>query len=167
MPDMSGRAGAFTPLWTDEVVPEGSAIYDPSLDVYLVTCISGGGIHVRASRELIHWTGTVGVIPYPTAPATTYFCPNLLGETGDPTIGDRSPRVYFSAFPANVFPKHKLSTFEYVPVPPVCCKAASPTSLRASSLRIRACASRSTRPIAASTSSTRASTSPSGYASHH
>jgi hypothetical protein len=114
MPDMSGTAGAFAPLWTDEVAPEGTAIYDRSLDVYLVAYVSRGGIHVRASRDLIHWTGTVGVIPYPTAPATTYFYPNLLGETGDPTIGDGSPRVYFSAFPANAFPNYKLSTFEYV-----------------------------------------------------
>ena len=112
--DMSGTAGAFAPLWTDEVAPEGSAIYDRSLNVYLVAYVSRGGIHVRASRDLIHWSGTVGVIPYPTAPATRYFYPNLLGETGDPTIGGGSPRVYFSAFPANAFPDYKQSTFEYV-----------------------------------------------------
>jgi len=114
MPDQSGPAGAFAPLWTDEVAPEGSAIYDRSLDVYLVAYVSRGGIHVRASRDLIHWTGTVGVIPYPTAPAGQYFYPNLLGETGDPTIGGGTPRLYFSAFPLNVFPNYKLSTFEYV-----------------------------------------------------
>jgi hypothetical protein len=114
MPDMSGAAGGFTPLWTDEVAPEGSAIYDRSLDIYLVVYGSRGGIHIRASRDLIHWTKTVGVIPFPTAPATTYFYPNLLGETEDPTIAGGSPRVYFSAFPANAFPNYKLSTFAYV-----------------------------------------------------
>jgi hypothetical protein len=114
MPDMSSPAGAFAPLWTDEVAPEGSAIYDRSLDVYLVAYVSRSGIHFRASRDLIHWTGTVGVIPYPTAPATTYFYPNLLGETGDPTIGGGSPRVYFTAFPANAFPDYKQSTFQYM-----------------------------------------------------
>jgi hypothetical protein len=51
------------------------------------------------------------VIPFPTAPATTYFYPNLLGETEDSTIAGGSPRVYFSAFPANAFPNYKLSTF--------------------------------------------------------
>src|SRR3981081_2389560 len=51
---------------------------------------------------------------YPTAPAAQYFYPNLLGETGDPTIGGGAPRVYFSAFPVNAFPNYKLSTFEYV-----------------------------------------------------
>jgi len=49
-------------------------------------------------------------------------------------------------------------------VPPVCCKAASPTCWCASSPSSRECASRSTPPIAASTSSTKASTSLCGFA---
>jgi hypothetical protein len=114
MPDMSRPAGAFAPLWTDEVAPGGTALYDRSLDVYLVAYVSRGSIHVRASRDLIHWTGTIGVIPFPTAPAAGYFYPNLLGETGDPTVGGGLPRLYFSAFPANAFPDYKQSTFEYV-----------------------------------------------------
>jgi hypothetical protein len=113
-PDMSGTAGAFTPLWTDEAAPEGSAIYDQSQDVYLVAYISRGAIHIRASRDLIHWTKTVGVIAFPSAPAGAYFYPSLLGETADPTIAGGSPRLYFSAFPANAFPNYKVSTFEYV-----------------------------------------------------
>ena len=43
-----------------------------------------------------------------------YFYPTLIGETGDPTIGGGTPRVYFSAFPVNAFPDYKQSTFEYV-----------------------------------------------------
>ena len=114
MPDMSGTAGAFTPLWTDEVAPEGSVIYDRSQDVYLAAYVSRGGIHVRASRDLIHWSGTVGVISPSVAPAAAYFYPTLLGETPDPTVGGGSPRLYFSAFPVNAFPNYKLSTFAYV-----------------------------------------------------
>jgi hypothetical protein len=112
--DQSGVAGAFAPLWTDEVAPEGTALYDKSLDVYLLAYGFRGGIHVRASRDLIHWTSTAGIVAFPTAPAATYFYPTLLGETGDPTIGGGSPRLYFSAFPANAFPNYKLSTFETV-----------------------------------------------------
>jgi hypothetical protein len=113
-PDMSEAAGAFAPLWTDEVAPEGSALYDRSLDVYLIAYLSRDGIHVRASRDLIHWTKTIGVVSPPTAPASMYVYANLVGETGDPTIGGGSPRLYFSAFPVNAFPNYKLSTFEYV-----------------------------------------------------
>jgi hypothetical protein len=53
-------------------------------------------------------------VAFPTEPATSYFYPTLLGETGDPTVGGGSPRLYFSAFPAGAFPNYKLSTFESV-----------------------------------------------------
>jgi hypothetical protein len=85
-PDLSGMAGAFAPLWTDETAPEGSVIYDRSQDVYLAV-YQHGGIHIRASRDLIHWTGTIGVIPFPTAPPALFYYPTLIGETADPTIG--------------------------------------------------------------------------------
>jgi hypothetical protein len=113
-PDMSATAGAFAPLWIDEVAPEGSALYDRSLDAYLIAYVSRDGIHIRASRDLIHWTKTIAVVAPPAAPGSTYFYPNLIGETGDPTVGGGSPRLYFSAFPVNTFPNYKLSTFEYV-----------------------------------------------------
>jgi hypothetical protein len=114
-PDLSGTAGTFAPLWTDETAPEGSVIYDRSLDVYLAAYLHGA-IHMRASRDLIHWTATIGVIPLPTTPPAMFFYPTVIGETGDPTIGGGSPRVYFSAFPVNAFPDYKQSTFEYVQV---------------------------------------------------
>jgi hypothetical protein len=113
-PDMSAIAGAFAPLWTDEVAPGGTALYDRSLDVYLIAYTSRDDIHIRASRDLIHWTKTISVVAAPAAPGSSHFYPNLIGETGDPTVGGGSPRLYFSAFPVNAFPNYKLSTFEYV-----------------------------------------------------
>jgi hypothetical protein len=112
-PDMSGTAGAYAPLWTDEAAPEGSVIYDRSLEVYLAA-YQHGGIHFRASRDLIHWTGTIAAIPFPPAPPTMYYYPTLIGETGDPTIGGATPRVYFSSFPVDAFPDYKQATFAYV-----------------------------------------------------
>jgi hypothetical protein len=111
-PDQSGIAGAFAPLWTDEVAPEGSALYDRTLDVYLIAYVSRDGIHIRASRDLVHWTKTVGIVSYPAG--SQYFYPTLIGDSGDPTIGGGAPRLYFSAFPVNAFPNYKVSTFEYV-----------------------------------------------------
>jgi hypothetical protein len=44
-------------------------------------------------KDLIHWTGVSGVIP---SPGATYYCPTLIGETADPIVAGRAPRVYFS-----------------------------------------------------------------------
>jgi hypothetical protein len=112
-PDLSGTAGTFAPLWTDDTAPEGSVIYDRSLDVYLAAYFHNG-IHIRASKDLIHWSGTVGVVPFPTTPPALFFYPTLIGETGDPNIGGGSPRIYFSAFPVDAFPDYKQATFEHV-----------------------------------------------------
>jgi hypothetical protein len=113
--DLSGTAGSFAPLWTDETAPEGSVIYDRSFNVYLAV-YQHGGVHVRASRDLIHWTGTLANIPFPTSPAAIYYYPTLIGDTENPTIGGTMPRVYFSSFPLNGFPHYNLATFEYVPL---------------------------------------------------
>ena len=113
-PDLSGTAGSFRPLWTDEVAPEGSVIYDERFNVYLAVYQHGAaGVRVRASRDLIHWTGTVATIVPPAS--SIYYYPTLIGDTeGDPTIGGGMPRVYFSSFPVNAFPNYSKATFEYV-----------------------------------------------------
>jgi hypothetical protein len=110
-PDLSATAGKFSPLWTDE--PRGAeVIYDRSFDVYLAIYQSREGIKVRASTDLIHWSGPIG-FPYNETGRTLYY-PTFLGETGDPTIGGLAPRVYFSSFPTGSFPDYKLSVFESV-----------------------------------------------------
>jgi hypothetical protein len=109
--DLSGTAGAFAPLWTDEGANQGSIIYDRRKDVYLAT-YQFGGIHVRASKDLIHWTDTLAVIPNPTSPAATYFYPTLIGETGAPDVAEGAPRLYFTSF--GTFPDWTGSTFEYI-----------------------------------------------------
>ncbi len=114
--DLSGTAGTFAPLWTDEASPGGSVIYDRRFDAYLAVYQSHDGIHVRASKDLIHWTGTIADILFPTSPAAIDYYPTLVGETGNPTVGGGAPRVYFSSFPVNAFPNYNLATFEYVPL---------------------------------------------------
>ena len=114
--DLSGTAGSFSPLWTDEVSPGGSVLYDYDFNVYLAVYQSAGGLHVRASRNLREWTATIATIPFPTSPAATYYYPTLIGDTKTPTIGGTMPRVYFSAFPLNGFPNWSLATFQYVPL---------------------------------------------------
>lgn len=110
-PDLSGTAGKFLPLWTDE--PGGSeVIYDKSFDVYLAVYQSKEGIKVRASTDLIHWSGAIGA-PYNETGRVLYY-PTFIGETGDPTIGGSAPRVYFTSFPAGSFPDYKTSVFENV-----------------------------------------------------
>jgi uncharacterized protein (TIGR03437 family) len=110
-PNLSGTAGKYTPLWTDE--PGGAeVIYDSAFDVYLAVYQSGGGIKVRASSDLIHWSGAIGA-PY-SEPGRTLYYPTLMGETGDPTIGGAAPRVYFSSFPTGLFPDYTTAVFESV-----------------------------------------------------
>jgi hypothetical protein len=117
--DLSGTAGSFAPLWTDEYSPGGSVIYDRDYNVYLAVyqLLNENGVHVRASRDLIHWTGTIANIAFPSSPnAAIYYYPTLIGDTKDPTIGGPMPRVYFSSFPVDGFPNYTLATFEYVPL---------------------------------------------------
>jgi hypothetical protein len=110
-PDLSGTAGKYAPLWTDE--PGGAeVIYDSSFDVYLAVYQSSAGIKLRASSDLIHWSGPIRD-PYHEADRTLYY-PTLLGETGDPTIAGSAPRVYFSSFPTGSFPDYTRSIFESV-----------------------------------------------------
>jgi len=110
-PDLSGTAGKYAPLWTDE--PGGAeVIYDSSFDVYLAVYQSSAGIKLRASNDLIHWSGPIGA-PYHEAGRTLYY-PTLLGENGDPTIAGSAPRIYFSSFPTGSFPDYSTSVFESV-----------------------------------------------------
>jgi hypothetical protein len=111
-PDLSGTAGKYAPLWTDEPSGEVSVIYDKSFDLYLATCVTSAGIKVRASSDLIHWSEPIGA-PYNEA-GRALFYPTLLGETGDPTIAGPAPRIYFSSFPTGSFPDWKASVFESV-----------------------------------------------------
>jgi hypothetical protein len=112
-PDLSGHSGSFSPLWNDETAAGGSVIYDRRVDLYL-SAYMHNGIHLRASRDLIHWSPTIAAIP--ATPAVDYYYPTLMGEAGDPTIGGEAPRVYFSAFSHNAFPDYRQATFEYVPL---------------------------------------------------
>jgi hypothetical protein len=114
--DLSGTAGSFSPLWTDEVSPGGSVLYDRDYNVYLAVYQRPDGVHIRASRNLRHWTGTIATIPFPTSPAAIYYYPTLIGETKSPTVGGAMPHVYFSSFPVNGFPNWNLATFQYVPL---------------------------------------------------
>jgi len=113
-PDLSGTAGSYAPLFTDDAggVPE--VLYDSAVAAYLVVYQSGVGVAVRASSDLIHWSSPIGT-PY-TESGRQLFYPTLMGETGDPTIGGPTPRVYFTSFPIDSFPKWNLSVFETVPL---------------------------------------------------
>jgi hypothetical protein len=111
-PDQSGTAGKYAPLWTDEAGGGVSVIYDASFDVYLAVYQTLAGFKLRASNDLIHWTGPIG--PPIQEPGRTLYYPTLMGETGDPTIAGPAPRVYFTSFPIGLFPNYKTSAFESV-----------------------------------------------------
>ncbi len=113
-PDLSGIAGKYAPLWTNEASPSPEVMYDRSFDVYLAVYVSAGGFKVRASSDLIHWSLPIG--PAYSETGRTLFYPTLLGETGDPTIGGPAPRVYFSSFPTGSFPDYTTQIFESVPL---------------------------------------------------
>jgi hypothetical protein len=91
-PDLSGTAGKYAPLWTDEPSVEVSVIYDKTFDLYLAVYVTTAGIKVRASSDLIHWSEPIGA-PYSEA-GRALFYPTLLGETGDPTIAGPASRIY-------------------------------------------------------------------------
>ncbi len=110
-PDMSGTAGKYAPLWTDE--PGGAeVIYDKSFNVYLAVLNTNAGISVRASSDIIHWSGPIG--PAYVETGRTLYYPTLLGETGDPTIAGPTPRIYFDSFPTGSFPNYGTSVVESV-----------------------------------------------------
>jgi len=113
-PDLSGTAGRYLPLWTDESAAAVIVLYDRSFDVYLAVYVSGLGvsIKVRASSDMIHWSEPIGA-PF-TEAGRALFYPTLIGETGDPTIGGLAPRVYFTSFPTDQFPNYATSVFESV-----------------------------------------------------
>jgi hypothetical protein len=112
-PDQSGISGKFAPLWNDG--PGGSeVIYDKSFDVYLaVYKARQEAIEVRASYDLINWSRPIGTA-YSETDRSLYY-PTFLGETGDPAIAGASPRIYFTSFPAGVFPNWGRAVFESVP----------------------------------------------------
>jgi hypothetical protein len=110
-PDLSGTAGRYAPLITDE---SGGAevIYDKTFDVYLAVFGTGKGLVVRVSSDLLHWSQSIGA-PYHEAGRVSFF-PTFIGETGDPTIAGPAPRLYFSSFPIGAYPDYKTSVFESV-----------------------------------------------------
>jgi hypothetical protein len=110
-PDLSGTAGRYAPLWTDEPGYDPEVLYDSAFDLYLAVYQTGAGIRVRASSDLIHWSGAIGAY---SEPGRTLFYPTLMGETGDPATGGPAPLVYFSSFPTGSFPDYKTSVFERV-----------------------------------------------------
>jgi hypothetical protein len=91
-------------------------LHDSDFNVYLAVYQRPDGVHIRASRNLRNWTGTIATIPFPTSPAALYYYPTLIGDGRDPTVGRTMPRVYFSSFPVNGFPNWSLATFQYVPL---------------------------------------------------
>jgi hypothetical protein len=111
-PDESGTAGTYAPLWTDGAGGVPAVIYDSSLNVYLAAYLSAG-IKVRASSDLLHWSGPIAAY---SEPGRALYYPTLLGETGDPTIGGPAPRVYSSSFPTGLFPDYRTAVFESVPL---------------------------------------------------
>ena len=84
--------------------------YDRAFDAYLTVYSRGDGIEVRASNDLLHWSGRLG--PPISEPERKLWFPTLLGETGDPTIAGGDPRLYFSSFPTDAYPNWKGSVFE-------------------------------------------------------
>jgi hypothetical protein len=113
-PDLSGTAGKYLPLWTDENAASVIVLYDRSFDVYLAVYVSGLGVSIKAriSSDMIHWSTPIGA-PF-TEAGRALFYPTLIGETGDPTIGGPAPRVYFTSFPTDQFPNYATSVFENV-----------------------------------------------------
>jgi hypothetical protein len=110
-PDMSGTAGTYAPLVTDET-GGAEVIYDKSFDVYMDVFNSSRGTNVRVSSDLIHWSEPIGA-PYHEPGRVTFF-PTFIGETGDPTIAGLAPRIYFSSFPIGAYPDYTTSVFESV-----------------------------------------------------
>ena len=117
-PDESGTAGAYAPLWTDEVAYQAEVLYDAAFNAYLAIYESGTfgqKFSVRASSDLIHWSPPIGA-SY-SEPGRVLYQPSLIGETGDPTIGGPAPRVFVSSsFPAGAWPNWNNSVLETLPL---------------------------------------------------
>ncbi|HTT69044.1 MAG TPA: hypothetical protein VMF70_13545 [Gemmatimonadales bacterium] len=113
-PGDTGTAGAYAPLFTDETGALPEVMYDSAVGAYLLVYQSNGGIAVRASSDLVHWSGSIATAY--SEPGRQLYFPTLMGETGDPTIGGPQPRVYFTSFPTDSFPKYATSVFESVPL---------------------------------------------------
>jgi len=114
-PDESGTAGKYAPLWTDGT-GGADVMFDAKFNVYL-TILGGGsstGIKVRASKDLIHWSGPIGDAYQEEGRILWY--PTFIGETGNPDVGGPAPRVYFSSFPVGKFPDYKTAILESVPL---------------------------------------------------
>jgi hypothetical protein len=109
-PDQSGTAGSYTPLWTGDIATQPEVIFDGSLNGYLAVYQSHGGIRIRASNDLLHWSEPLGSGYNETG--RTLYAPTIIGETGDPTIAGSAPRLYFTSFPRNSFANWKTSSFE-------------------------------------------------------
>jgi hypothetical protein len=112
-PDLSGTAGKYAPLWTDGAIGT-QLIYDRSMEVYLAIYEINAGFEVRASNDLIHWSEPI--TPLYSETGRILYQPTLIGERGDPTIGEQTPRIYFSSFPVGQFPSWKEAVFESVPL---------------------------------------------------
>lgn len=69
---------------------------------------------MRASSDLIQWYRPIGSPN--VEPGRMLYCPTFIGETGGPTIGGPAPRVYFTSFPVDSFPKYPTSVFETIPL---------------------------------------------------
>jgi uncharacterized protein (TIGR03437 family) len=114
-PDLSGASGKFAPLWTDQgLASTETVIYDSAFNVYVIA-IQGWmeGVWIRVSSDLLHWSEPIA---FYSEPGRDLWYPNLIGETGDPTIGGPAPRVYFSSFPSGGFPDYSTAVLESVPV---------------------------------------------------
>jgi hypothetical protein len=111
-PDLSGTAGKFAPLWTDEGGYEPSVIYDNRFNTYLAVYAFQTGFQVRTSSDLLHWSKPIN--PGYLEAGHSLFYPTFIGETGDATIGGPAPRVFFSSFPTGAFPNYATQVFESV-----------------------------------------------------
>jgi len=111
-PDLSGTAGKFAPLWTDDAGGQPEVIYDAAFDLYLAVHQTSAGLAARASTDLIHWSGPIG--PAFSEPGHTLYYVTILGENGDPNTAGTAPRIYFSSFPTGQFPDYTTAVFESV-----------------------------------------------------
>jgi hypothetical protein len=94
-PDLSIGGGQFSPLYQGTGFH--MVIYDRAFDIYLgaVTTYAESvpGLSIRTSTDLIHWSEPIG--PPVTDGKRSLSYVTLLGETGDPTVAAREPRLYF------------------------------------------------------------------------
>ena len=57
------------------------------------------GATLRASKDLVHWTSPLGLPIGGNEPGRVSQYVQILGETGDPTIGGAEPRIYYKSKP--------------------------------------------------------------------